>query len=307
MEHYGNKLIFPSSLLWKAPYYLYIFDLDETLITRINGKDPRHPCDHTNNWQFYPGVIDYLWYLINKGVYLVIITNQLNINAEKIEQISSIWNTLNQYPLILCSLQHDEYRKPQTGFMNYLKTIMTEEPKYISYCGDAVGSDDPFPPYRWSSVDKDFAVNIGAVFTRPTDIFISNFMTYVPTQNLVIMVGNQGSGKTTTAKRLESIGYVRFSQDEAGKLDAVKRINNIRNHLVHGYKVVVDATHAKSSSRQKWVDLATSINVSSIILWHIRDGRYFNEFREHKVPPVAYFNYTKNFEYPQETEMIIIH
>jgi len=306
MQNFGNYAMFPSVLELKYPINLHIFDLDETLITKVNGEPSKIPCTDCNNWQFYNGVVEHLREIIINGHYIIIITNQYNINEHKIKLIESVWKSLYQYPLILISTLHDNFRKPNIGLMQILRSFLKEEPSYISYCGDAVGPEDDYIPYRWSSIDKDFAKNINALFFRPRDLFGSNFLSYVPSEDLVIIMGNQGSGKTSTAIFIEKNGYIRFSQDEVGKLDAVKRVNQIGKLLINGNKVVVDATHAKSEYRIKWVNLANSLNKSSVILWHINDGRCFNTLREKSVPEIAYKMYTKNFNYPSETKVVKI-
>ena len=70
------------------------------------------------------------------------------------------------------------------------------------------------------------AKNNDIKFKRPPKIFGSNYDTIVPEEDIVIMMGNIGSGKTTLATRLTEHGYVHFSQDELG--DLKKKDNKVK-------------------------------------------------------------------------------
>ena len=296
---YNNEFqcIFPLKD-WKTSYNLAIFDLDQTLIFYPSGKNII-PKDE-NDWDFLPNVINVLWDLLSNNYQIVIITNQKNISREKENMILDIWRKLDNYPLILCSTKDGIYRKPNIGLMAYLYSILNEKPKSLFYCGDAVGSDDLFLPYRWSSSDKDFATNIGSAFYKPSDIFESNFETVIPNGQLIIMMGNIASGKTTVAKRLD---YIRFSQDEIEKkITTKKSISYINSLLLEGKKVIIDQCHSSNKSRQIWIDLG----YSTTILWCIRDGRVFNKLREKPIPQIAYSIYSKNFEYPNYSNVEVI-
>ena len=115
-------------LEWHAPYNFYIFDLDSTLVTSINNIDPRFTISNENNWQFYPSVISALLDII-KNYYLIIVTNQSKLNKFKESMIYNIWESLEAFPLIFVSTQHDVLRKPNIGFLKILHNMITEDPK----------------------------------------------------------------------------------------------------------------------------------------------------------------------------------
>ena len=298
------QYIFPSQL-WITPYNLTIFDLDQTLIFYPSGKNII-PKDE-NDWEFFPNVMNILWDLVTKNYQIIIITNQKNISKIKEEMILNIWKKLEGYPLILCSTKDGIYRKPNIGLMTYLYSILIETPKSLFYCGDAVGIEDSFIPYRWSSTDKDFANNINATFYRPIDVFGSNFDNVIVDNQLVIMMGNQGSGKTTIAKRLEKDhNYIRFSQDEIDKkITSKKNIQYINSLLKEGKKIIIDQCHSSNKSKEMWIELGCKTS----ILWCIREGRSWNKLREKPIPEIAYSIYSKYFEYPnyQNVEVIKIY
>jgi len=302
MWEYTPEYQYINTLLkWKAPYKLFMLDLDQTMITSLNGKDPSFPETIPNNWQFLGNVFETVQKLSNEDYQIIIITNQININNIKEEIILNVWKQLNGIPLILCANKNNCYKKPNTTFYQLLLSTLSEQPIELYYCGDAVGNDQ-YPPYRWSSSDLNFANNISARFIRPLDIFYSNYETFYPTEQLVIIMGNIGSGKTTLARRLEMYNnYIRYSQDEVGTLDQVGRTKEIKGLLLSGRKIILDATHSNSKKRQHWVNLANSINISSCIIWIIRDGRQFNKLREKPITSLAYSQYVKYFSIPNET------
>jgi bifunctional polynucleotide phosphatase/kinase len=170
-------------------------------------------------------------------------------------------------------------------------------------CGDAVGPADPFPPYRWADSDAAFATAIGAEFVRPCELFHPcEPPRALKIQELVILMGNPGSGKSSTGRLLASAGYVHIEQDVVGTKAAVKKA--VLAGLATGASVVVDATHGSATNREPYLTLAAERGVFARILWHIRDGRPFNALRPKPVPEVAYAVYSKHFTVPEIAEII---
>lgn len=287
------------------------FDLDGTLIVYRNGHDPvKYNTVEENNWQFL-GPIKNKIIELSKDYTIFIITNQLNLSQSKKNMISLVWNALDRIPFVLCAHKKNEYRKPNTTFMNVINSMLYSngllqkntqlqfDIKESFYCGDAVGINDPFVPYRWSSDDYQFSVNCGLKFIRPIDLFgCSNV---IPTQDIVIMMGTPGSLKTTFAKLLENnFGYIRLSQDEVGDLS--KKLSYVYNGLMEGQKFVLDATFAKFQNRQPWLEIAQRLNKTVMIAWIIRDGRLWNKLRPNPISHFAYdgpHGYCKNFNDPE--------
>jgi hypothetical protein len=116
-------------------------------------------------------------------------------------------------------------------------------------------------------------------------------------KELIILVGNMGSGKSTTARSLAAAGYVHCEQDMLGNARAVLRTATAE--LTAGKSVVVDASHSTSEHRAPSLALARKLGTPVRILWHIRDGRPYNALREKPVPEVAYAVYSKRFEDPR--------
>jgi len=190
------------------------------------------------------------------------------------------------------------YRKPGRGLYDLLLKELGPI-KEVRMCGDAVGPSDPFPPYQWSDVDSGFAKAIGASFGRPSDLFgHSKPVEPRATQELVLLMGNPGSGKSTTAAALAAKGYVHVEQDLLKTKEA--SLKAVQAALKTGKSVIVDATHSSETNRQPYQSLGVPIR----ILWHIRDGRPFNKERAKPVPPVAYAIYTKYFVEPTGAELV---
>jgi hypothetical protein len=195
----------------------------------------------------------------------------------------------------------DPHRKPARGLYDVLldKIGLTRDAIVDAYmCGDAVGPDDPYLPYRWGDTDKKFADAIGARFVRPLDEFPPAPAPSAGTQELVLLVGNPGSGKSTTARNYMIRGYIHVEQDffktSAGTYTVAETA------LASKKSVVIDATHASRKHRVPYYDLAKKYNVRTVVYWHARDGRPFNDARPKPVPEVAYAVYSKYFEDPRD-------
>jgi hypothetical protein len=186
--------------------------------------------------------------------------------------------------------------------------------------GDAVGSDSPFPAYQWSDADRGFATAIGATFQTPVEAFGTS--PGVPRkdgkQELVILMGTPGSGKSRTGATFKAAGYVHVEQDLlANKTATLKAVTAA---LKAGKSVVVDATHGSEENRAPYKAFAESMKIPYRILWHIRDGRPFNKLRPKKesgtelsvgehfqVPAVAYGVYTKYFVEPTDDSVELVY
>lgn len=309
-DHQGFMFI-PSKLPFNLSGKIFGFDLDGTLTIAKNGLDPLKSNQiSSDNWLFLGPIKEKLIEL-SKEYSIFIITNQSKISQTKRHMIDSVYLELDGIPTILCANMNNEYRKPNIGFMNIIRLLLSnnninfnQQESY--YCGDAIGPSDPFIPYRWGTADYEFAVNNGLKFSRPCDIF--GFANIYPEEDLVIMMGTPGSLKTTFAKRMEEVfGYIRYSQDEVKDLE--KHKDYIISNLTSGRKVVLDATFAKEEKRLFWIQLAIQLGKSVLICWIIRPGYCFNALRpkETKVSNFAYtgqYGYVPNFSDPRQSMLI---
>jgi bifunctional polynucleotide phosphatase/kinase len=205
--------------------------------------------------------------------------------------------------------------------------------------GDAVGKEDPYLPYRYANFDKAYAKNISqevrnvhfqiqknlpknvgknspdfCKFIRASDFFPHHKVEPRAHRELVITVGQPGSGKSTTSALLQKAGYdvcvSDFLKDKDLMIECVKMSLESKN------RVVVDALNFSKEQRSRYTKLARAMKVPIRILYFPRWGYPFNAVRgkeeamilgttyKHKepVPDVAFYNYTKNFEEPTQSE-----
>jgi len=164
----------------------------------------------------------------------------------------------------------------------------------VKMCGDAIGPDHPYPPFRWASSDFEFAKAIGAEFVEPPVYDAITATLGVPDKRIVLLVGNPGSGKSSFAREIaKQYPHVKHIEQDVLKTPAAVR-KTVVAELTAGNSVIVDATHASAKSREPYTQLGHPVTV----VWFVRDGRPWNALREKPVPEVAYAVYSKHFEEP---------
>ncbi len=303
---FNSTQVHPSSLSKLA-----LFDLDGTLITSKSGQLYAKTAE---DWIFLGSDIpSKLQTFADDGWFVAIITNQSDwshsrdVVQAKLESVLGALEEVNGWkPACLVATassrtKNDPYRKPATGLWTALNDFVfpTSGVTESFYCGDAVGAEDPFPPYRWSDSDSKFAAACGIPFRRPADVFgTSTLNRRLTERTLILLMGNPGSGKSTTARQLceKNPNTVHLEQDILKTKQKV--YGEAKRLLAAGSSVVVDATHASAENRAPYIALAESLGCPCWILWHIRDGRGGNAGRPKPVPAVAYGIYTKYFSEP---------
>ena len=299
------------------------FDLDGTLITRPNGKSPIYHETDPNNWIFLGPVLQILNAYNESGYQIIIISNQSNFNEaveEKINQISlNFKKKCNFEPIFICAVgstkkksTNDNFRKPNIGIIEWIRSLMHIIDPNINFiqilnqslmCGDAVGkSNTESIEYQWSDVDYKFAENAGIQFIEPKTMFGSNINSSIPETKqaqLYILVGNQGSGKSTWGRKISSSPC---SMDELKTIKHMEK-NALHNVVSNNMPIVIDSTNSSKDKRKHWIDWAKTNDLTYTIVWILRDGRPFNAMRtQDKVPEIAYNIYSKYFEKPLKTE-----
>lgn len=297
------ELIPSTAVTTAASTKLFLIDIDGTLVTSTSG---RRWASTATDWIFLGPVASKLEELRRDGWTVALITNQSDWKvspdpAAKITSILAALQTANgwaPWTLVATATRKEKdtlYRKPGRGLYDILLKTLNISPTEVRMCGDAVGPTDPYPPYRWADSDAAFATAIGATFVRPLDLFsAATSVTPSPTQELILLMGNPGSGKSSAARKLAESGYIHIEQDTMKSKAATKAA--VCSALKTGGSVVVDATHGSAANREPY----TTLGVPVRILWFIRDGRPFNSLREKPVPEVAYAVYSKHFIPPTD-------
>lgn len=292
------------------PEILWMFDLDGTLTTNPNGNP--YKCDDI---VFFGDIKKMVRQLEDTGAVVAIISNQAdwsNYGGAK-EKFKKLERELPTVIQMVATGKGSSYRKPNCKIYYALLDILHtthDDLKEVYFVGDAAGEDHPFPPYRWADSDKKFAETIGAVFKTPDQV-IPKCILPAPAehQELIIMVGNPGSGKSTTSRHYEAMGYEVINQDTLATKAKVHKA--LREAWAAGKSCIIDSTNPTFDKRIEYINTCmhiTHVMPRTRIFWHIRDGRPFNELRmpEHRVGAIVYNMYTKHFTRPDKDYTLLV-
>lgn len=304
IEKDGLFMYIPT-IIHKHPKAIWLFDVDGTILTASDGA-----LIAGSEFELLGDVFDVFQELEDRDALVALVSNQANWTTEakmKFQRLRVLFPSVVQ---LIATGKSSPYRKPSKAIYDeFLKVLMEKSvsaPRTVHMVGDAIGDVAKYPPYKWSDSDLRFAEAIGAIFHEPTEIFRH---TAEPEpdlgQELIIMIGNPGSGKSTLSGKFKEVGYVVASQDELGSKAKVIRIGKQAWNL--GKSVIVDATNPGADKRRELVEEITADTAPTKprvrFIWHIRDGRSFNKLRSEPVPEIAYRTYTKNFVRPTLEEL----
>lgn len=311
---------------------LAIFDLDCTLIKPKKGKSPKNP--YSDYVYCYPNVIQKLQEYSKNNYQIVIITNQKVLKTQQnidnwIEKINKFQSELGIDIIVLASLADDIYRKPRTGFLEFI------QPNQKSFfCGDALGRMNDH-----SDCDLKFALNLGIICNSPEFIFknepelgindiinvkinyaeiykLNYYKTFryfnlLVSSEVIIMVGIQGSGKSFLSRWIQQQNafqiYNIISRDVEGTMK--KCLNKMEKSLDSGYNVIIDNTNPTIESRKPYIELAKKygyevkiINISEMcedynMALHNNYYRYI-KFGKPLIPNVALYKFLKDYQQP---------
>ncbi|XP_065562164.1 uncharacterized protein F21D5.5-like isoform X2 [Artemia franciscana] len=265
------------------------FDLDGTIITTMSGL--RFPRD-ASDWKIlFPEIPKKLKSLISCGFKIVIITNQAGISGGKYKvgdlkkKMHNILKKLGVPAQIFVATGKTRYRKPSpsiwTIISHELNNNIEVDMDESFFCGDAAGRPDHWAPKKkkdHSIADRLFALNVGLKFYTPEEYFLGQKSVQykmpefdprsvrstmelldpptakiaADTQEVIVMVGAQGSGKSHFVKKhLIPKGYKWINRDTLK--DWKKCVKEMQKGLESGSSVVIDNTSPDKESRAKYI------------------------------------------------------
>lgn len=283
------------------------FDYDWTLVRPKEGR--RFP-KNVDDWQWLrDGVKEKLQEWYKRGWGIVVFTNQTK--AWKVDQIRTAMGSVGIPMMVAIAMQKEEH-KPSRAMWDAVMTSKKVDLEKSFFVGDALGR-----PGDWSDTDRLFADAIGIRAIDPEQAFPLGQrkpvtgVRIVQGQEVVVMVGYPGSGKSTVASILvadDAGNYVHLSGDE---LKTPTRIlQALRKAIGEKKSVIVDATNPTREGRALYIRAARELGVKKIrCIWvqtTMEDAMARNAVRQAEgrpgVPPVTYYVYRKRFEEPSEME-----
>ncbi len=287
------------------------------------------------------------------GFVVGIITNQSRINYKGCVILQKIENILNDFqnilgwkPYIVINITRIMLKPSPKSFELLLSQFTNRENLEVKdevfytvldnnlvvpnifYIGDACGSDDDFIPYRFSNVDKEFVVSVNQIlpnlfgdsmkFIKAKDFFGNSDIKdseALASKELVLLMGNPGSGKSTSAYKFENAGYKILISDEIKDKKRMISLTELNCNLNNS--IVIDSLNYSKEIRAPYIKIAKDYDYKVRILWHIRDGRCYNVLRglyekdfygnsvhihDKPVPDIVYNVYSSKFESPSESE-----
>ena len=281
---------------------LAAFDFDHTL---VKPKSRSTFSKSADDWVWLRQCVkDIVVKYYKRGYAIVIFTNQSR--AYKCSQIKSVLDTLG-IPYKAYIMYTKSLKKPNPHYFNEYIAHKTFDKVNSFYVGDALGR-----PGDWSDSDKVFAVNCDLKYIEPEVIFPFPIITpvklkTVKTQELVLMVGYPGSGKSTyVAEHFTKPNYTIISGDTYKSVQ-YKIVKVLKSELGKGQSVVLDATNSSVKKRASFLKIAKDLSLYTRVIHvsaTIEQSLFQNQKRAKPVPKMAIWIYRKYYERPTKAEDI---
>jgi bifunctional polynucleotide phosphatase/kinase len=278
------------------------FDYDWTLVC---PKDGRTFPKNVDDWQWLrESIPETIKEFYKKGFGVYIFTNQSK--EWKRDQIVNVLTCLD-IPLTICIAYEKIHYKPSLALFNEAFTKAQQDKikkKPSFFVGDALGR-----PNDHSDSDLKFAKAMGLECSPPEDIFKAKPATKIQvtpskTQEVVIMVGYPGSGKSTICEKVfEPAGYF-IAHGDILKTSA-KMIKEAKKYVSQGKSVVFDATNPSKEKRAEYVNFAKEykLPVRCILMTtSLEESLARNNKREKPIPKIVFNIYKKKYEEPSDSE-----
>lgn len=122
-------------------------------------------------------------------------------------------------------------------------------------------------------------------------------------QEMIIMIGFPGSGKSTIASSFNQNQYKIISGDE---LKTANKMLKIAKEAIENKKsVIIDSTNLSKKRRAIFIELAKQYGIPIRCFYidiSMEEAIYRNNKRDKGVPKIVYNIFKKKFEYPTEDE-----
>jgi hypothetical protein len=295
-----------------------IFDLVGTLITSKNGA----PFTRTSEFILLgEDVIFKTMEDLYKSNYLIlIICKDIPFNISK--KVEKYFNDNLSFAIIFLRVKND-VQSTIRSINNLLKDIEINFDYETSfYCGDSIGQKDKYPPYQEDYMDSVIARRLHIPLIRPIDLFGNYEIKSIRKQEMLLMVGTPGAGKSTQGAKIlhKNSRYVACDTDAMPDFNRKLTLECVDFNLKNNKSVIVLALNQTKAKRNDFIEIARKYGVYVRIAWFVRDGRPFNRFR-HKnrslpstyyhskpVKESIYISYEKQFEEPtiEECDELLI-
>jgi bifunctional polynucleotide phosphatase/kinase len=274
-----------------------MFDYDWTLVKPLSNGTFSKSLD---DWRWITDKVpDILQKYYDNGYCIVIISNQSRNTKMKLEQIFNVLSTL-KIPSLISVGYEDIDKKPNRTMFDIIKKTKNIDMDKSFYVGDALGRQGD-----WSDSDKLFAENINIKYIySPDDLFSitdDNNITIKPfdKQEIIVLVGYPGSGKTTIANTFDTKKYMVINGDifKTSK----NMIKESEKYIKDNYSIIFDATNPSIEKRKEYIDFANNKNIPIRCInveTDITTAMFRNNKRDKVIPKITYYVFRKKYVKP---------
>jgi bifunctional polynucleotide phosphatase/kinase len=274
-----------------------MFDYDWTLVKPLsNGTFSKSVDDWRWITEKVPEILEKYY---DNGYCIVIISNQTRNTEMKLQQIINVLSTL-KIPSLISVGYEDIDKKPNRTMFDLIKKDKKIDMNKSFYVGDALGRQGD-----WSDSDKKFAENIDIKkIYSPDDLFSINnkkkiIIKQFDKQEIIVLVGYPGSGKTTIANTFDTNKYMVINGDIFK--NSKKMIKESEKYIKTNYSIIFDATNPSIEKRKEYIDFANSKNIPIRCInveTDIATSMFRNNKRDKVIPKITYYVFRKNYVKP---------